>query len=711
MRKARKTVNLLLITAVLLLGLLVIGLQANAVGFLPTESEIDVYLYNKYDIANYQVDLYIDTSGNWLPWNWLDGIDSGILSVLAFLFNVIYMIAVYIWYFIGFFVQQIYKLDLIDMLAEGIEGYVQDMAGFNGVMGDGLLNKFLIILIFATGAYLMWKGMVKRETGEAVSWIIKFMALFAFSLFFYTNTTLVMENSNSMVTEINTKVASVFVGGEQTADVSIREGLFETTVLNPYLLFQYGKTDVDSTQVNNLLSKKPGSDEREEVVKKEVKDNGNEYMSGWNGLFYRIVMGTIIFLVNLIIALVCLITATLSIYHQLVFLVLIFFAPFIFIYGMLPGKASVVTRWLEKLVYHLFMKVGVTLLFTIMFTFSSFVLNLAVTNGGYLIAVMLQAVIFVCIFFMRNKIFDLFTENRNKKGGPSVSDMYYLSRFGSHLLEGQEDGKGRKSKYPRLEAMDNPEEGLIELENDSDYYANGVSEESADLTIRGENVPEEKQGTLLKEYEYEGEKQGEIDLSDEYLIEKNPAVDEEASYVEPDAVKIYDEDGNLEYDSEVLLDETVEENVDVTGENDSLEIKDNIIEDDDKNVINEQELEMAKESDNIDSTESYNEFERQEYDAGMENKVVDERDMLYDRSSDTEESLENRQVREPMDSQESLQRMQELVPDENIHLSDNNIELEDSLYENDVNVKHSYDEQNVQIDSEMTDFNERREDI
>ena len=47
--------------------------QAHAAGLL--DETIDAtHEFSKYSINNYQLDFYVDTSWDWLPWNWKDGL-------------------------------------------------------------------------------------------------------------------------------------------------------------------------------------------------------------------------------------------------------------------------------------------------------------------------------------------------------------------------------------------------------------------------------------------------------------------------------------------------------------------------------------------------------------------------------------------------------------------------------------------------------------
>ena len=70
----KKIVRCLLITLSVILGVLVFlsitGTVAHAAG-LVDNTVSDANAYSKYPLGNYQLDFYVDSSWDWLPWNWL----------------------------------------------------------------------------------------------------------------------------------------------------------------------------------------------------------------------------------------------------------------------------------------------------------------------------------------------------------------------------------------------------------------------------------------------------------------------------------------------------------------------------------------------------------------------------------------------------------------------------------------------------------------
>lgn len=113
MRK-KKIAHYLLITLAVILGVLVFlsitGTVAHAAG-LVDNTVSDANAYSKYPLENYQLDFYVDSSWDWLPWNWLDGIGKSIQYGLYAITNFVWTVSLYISNATGYVVQEAYKLD------------------------------------------------------------------------------------------------------------------------------------------------------------------------------------------------------------------------------------------------------------------------------------------------------------------------------------------------------------------------------------------------------------------------------------------------------------------------------------------------------------------------------------------------------------------------------------------------------------------------
>lgn len=152
----RKIVRYLLITLSVILGVLVFlsitGTVAHAAG-LVDNTVSDANTYSKYPLENYQLDFYVDSSWDWLPWNWLDGIGKSIQYGLYAITNFAWTVSLYISNATGYVVQEAYKLDFISDTASSIGKNIQTLAGItsSGFSSEGFYVGFLLILILVMG--------------------------------------------------------------------------------------------------------------------------------------------------------------------------------------------------------------------------------------------------------------------------------------------------------------------------------------------------------------------------------------------------------------------------------------------------------------------------------------------------------------------------------------------------------------------------------
>ena len=110
-----KIVLLVLVSSVAFLS--VLGTVAHASGLVDDTINTN-NLYSKYPLENYSLDFYVDNSWGWLPWNWLDGIGKSVQYGLYCITNFIWTISLYLSNATGYVIQEAYKLDFINDMAD-----------------------------------------------------------------------------------------------------------------------------------------------------------------------------------------------------------------------------------------------------------------------------------------------------------------------------------------------------------------------------------------------------------------------------------------------------------------------------------------------------------------------------------------------------------------------------------------------------------------
>ena len=118
----------LFVVALSLILLSLLGTVAHATGLVDDTINAE-NLYSKYPLSNYQLDFYVDNSWSWLPWNWLDGIGKSVQYGLYCITNFVWTISLYLSNATGYVVQEAYKLDFINDMADSIGQSIQTLAG------------------------------------------------------------------------------------------------------------------------------------------------------------------------------------------------------------------------------------------------------------------------------------------------------------------------------------------------------------------------------------------------------------------------------------------------------------------------------------------------------------------------------------------------------------------------------------------------------
>ncbi|ALA55213.1 Membrane protein, putative (plasmid) [Shouchella clausii] len=377
--------------------------------------------YNEYPQHHYYLDSYIDTSGDWMPWNWAEGAGKQIFIALAELTNSIWQLNVLLAHFTGFIVQEAFTLDFVSSVTNVIGKAIQGVAGFsNGFHSDGLWPLLVTFMLCLVGTWAAYVGIVKRETSRAWGGLISSLIVFVFSLGFFANAGTILKELNDWSSNIQSNILNVSAsivnpGSSYDQDegiASIRNQMFDLMVKKPYTILQYGSTEIEQERVNELLSVDPLRDgeSREEIAKIEVEDRDNAMM-GLGGVSQRAAFIPLLFIANTIIGVFSLIVSGSIILYQLVFLALALFAPVPLLMAVVPRWQQSAVVWFSKLVHAQLMKIAIALLLTILFGISS-ILYQATSNGdiGYLGMMLLQIVCFVGIWSKRKDLFGSVTQ-------------------------------------------------------------------------------------------------------------------------------------------------------------------------------------------------------------------------------------------------------------------------------------------------------------
>lgn len=487
LQKPRKQILSAFLVCMLLTGLFLsaANMEVAAASGLVDETIDAGNLYSQYRWDNYQIDFYVDTSWDWLPWNWMDRIDNKISSVFYGISDGIWLISVLLSSGTGYIVQQTYSLDFIGDMADDIGKNIQILAGMNTgskkFNADGFYTWLLLFIVLIVGGYMAYAGLIKRKTTEAVSAAVNMLVIFLLTAAFIAYAPQYIKNINDFSADLSNGVlelgAKLVMPGNDEMGVKatdkIRNNLFAIQVYKPWLLLQFGTTDetaieseriaagVDGDRIKSILSVSPVTnfgEDRQTAVKTDIETYKNVNMTVTNvaGRF-----GTVILIgfLNLIISIFVVIMCGLVIFTQLLFIIFALYLPLNFILSMLPTYNGLLKKAVLKLFNTILMRAGLTLLITIAFSLSAMIYSM---SGDYpfLMVAFLQIVVFVGIYLKMDEILSMVAlgDGSGNKRGRFLKSMgrYMVMRklFGRRYYSG-----GRRAAVSRNAGAGNGTDG------------------------------------------------------------------------------------------------------------------------------------------------------------------------------------------------------------------------------------------------------------
>lgn len=410
------------IATIILLSLL--GTVAHATGLVDDTVSPD-NLYSKYPLSNYQLDFYVDNSWGWLPWNWLDGIGKSVQYGLYCITNFIWTISLYLSNATGYVVQQAYKLDFINDMADSIGQSIQTLAGVNehGFTSTGFYVGSLLLIILVVGIYVAYTGLIKRETSKALHAVINFIVVFILSASFIAYAPDYIKKVNEFSSDIST--ASLDLGtkimlpdsdskGKDSVDL-IRDSLFSIQVQQPWLLLQFGNSDIEeigADRVEALVSASPDDEDgktRENVVKTEIEDRDNNNLT-IPQVVNRLGMVFFLLIFNLGITIFIFLLTGMMIFSQILFIIFAMFLPISFLLSMIPSYENMAKQAVVRVFNTIMTRAGITLIVTVAFSISSMFYNISSDYPFFMIA-FLQIVCFAGIYMKLGDLMSMFSLN------------------------------------------------------------------------------------------------------------------------------------------------------------------------------------------------------------------------------------------------------------------------------------------------------------
>ena len=416
----------LFVVALSLILLSLLGTVAHATGLVDDTINAE-NLYSKYPLSNYQLDFFVDNSWSWLPWNWLDGIGKSVQYGLYCITNFVWTISLYLSNATGYVVQEAYKLDFINDMADSIGKSIQTLAGVteNGFSSSGFYVGFLLIIILIVGVYTAYTGLLKRETSKALHAVINFVVVFIVSASFIAYAPNYIQKINDFSSDIST--ASLDLGtkimlpdsqskGKDSVDL-IRDSLFAIQVEKPWLLLQFGNSDTEeigADRVEALVSTSPSDEDgetRENVVKTEIEDNDNDNLT-IPQVVNRLGMVFFLLIFNLGITIFIFLLTGIMLFSQILFIIYAMFLPVSFLLSMIPTYENMAKQAVVRVFNAIMTRAGITLIVTVAFSISSMFYNIS-TDYPFFMVAFLQIICFAGIYMKLGELMSMFSLNAN----------------------------------------------------------------------------------------------------------------------------------------------------------------------------------------------------------------------------------------------------------------------------------------------------------
>ena len=417
-----KVAVIVIATTVVTLSLL--GTVAHATGLVDDTVSAE-NLYSKYPLSNYQLDFYVDNSWSWLPWNWLDGIGKSVQYGLYCITNFVWIISLYLSNATGYVVQEAYKLDFINDMADSIGKSIQTIAGVtkSGFSSSGFYVGFLLMIILVVGIYVAYTGLIKRETTKAIHAVTNFLVIFLVSASFIAYAPDYIKKVNDFSSDIST--ASLDLGtkimlagsdseGKDSVDL-IRDSLFSIQVEQPWLLLQFGdsnKEEIGTDRVEALVSVSPSDDDgetREDVVIAEIETFDNDNLT-IPQVMNRLGMVFFLLIFNLGITVFVFLLTGMMIFSQILFIIFAMFLPVSFLLSMIPTYENMAKQAIVRVFNTIMTRAGITLIVTVAFSISSMFYNMSDDYPFFMVA-FLQIVTFAGIYMKLGDLMSMFSLN------------------------------------------------------------------------------------------------------------------------------------------------------------------------------------------------------------------------------------------------------------------------------------------------------------
>lgn len=380
----------------------------------------------KYPLVNYGMDTKqdMDKMSDFLPWNWDDKMSKSISSLLSTVNSGLWKINTVLSSLTISIVHEAYTADIVGQFGEETGKLIKGITGISnyGFSGSSIWSTFLYAIIVFSVAWLGFRAAIQRQGSVAISGLLSIMAILGIAIGFFTYADKILKSMNDVTSEAQNMMLSYSVGTVNNEEFEKSDGLntmknqlFDTMIKNPWLLMQFGTTDEkaiekewdkEGSRIDTLLKTNTMTEERSKAIEYEVNELDNENMKP-EALLDRLVVNLFIFAVNAVLGVfVTMLTGSIVIYSFLA-LVYTMYTVLTLLISVIPKFQSTGLNSLGKLAHAFYMKLGLTFLATLAFTFNNWLYSWIEPSAGMLIVFAYQIAIMALIFIKRKDLLNI----------------------------------------------------------------------------------------------------------------------------------------------------------------------------------------------------------------------------------------------------------------------------------------------------------------
>ena len=441
LKRIKRIASILLVVALMFVSL---SPQASAVGMNEVVEE-NGYEYTKYEDNRYSLDIHVE-DGGWF------GISGGFSHLINQLSNGLWGISRSMSNLTGTMVGQAYNLDLVTQFSEDTGRNIQRVIGVNssGLASGGLLASVLSLILLIIGFYIVYVGLLKKQTSKVVNALLSFVLVILLIFSFFAYAPQHMTNLTDFSSELNTSMLNIgtsltYSGDTNSGDdptENIINSLWDIQVKKPWLILQFGTTVVDEDRVNDILSQPYGTTGREDITRAEVV-GGNYEMSAGN-VGARLGAVLLILITNFIISIAVIMLCAFMLLSELLFIIYMTVLPIVFIVGLLPNQIGRVKKAVVMVFGLLMTKTAIGLIVSLTFSISSVAYSLTSSVSFFFICA-IQIMIFVGVFVNMDKLLGFMGIDSSPLLRTAVG-MYFTGRVANRTRKGLQRGVGKVAR-------------------------------------------------------------------------------------------------------------------------------------------------------------------------------------------------------------------------------------------------------------------------